>query len=81
MCIYCEPVKRYGGKELTKQISKESIDMGDYLDVLQLEAWMMSDEEGNKPKLQFCLSVSSNGDDIKSINLPIKYCPFCGREL
>lgn len=55
--------------------------MGDYLDVLQLEAWMMSDEEGNKPKLQFCLSVSSNGDDIKSINLPIKYCPFCGREL
>lgn len=81
MCDFCKPDKYGDGKEITKKIAERPIDMGDYLDVLRLEAWVMSNEKGLDPKLQFCLSVSTNGDDISTMDIPIKYCPKCGREL
>ena len=55
--------------------------MGMYEDVLRLEAWVMSDEAGQNPKLQICLSVSETGSDISTMDIPIKYCPICGRKI
>ena len=81
MCDFCKPVEYGDGKEITKRIKVEPIDMGMYEDVLRLEAWVMSDEAGQNPKLQICLSVSETGSDISTMDIPIKYCPICGRKI
>lgn len=81
MCDFCKPDEFGDGKEITKQIKTESIDMGNCVDVLRLEAWVMNDEAGNKPKLQICLSLSETSSDISTMDIPIKYCPICGRKL
>ena len=81
MCNFCELVKFGDGKEITKKIKVEPIDMGMYKDVLRLEAWVMSDEAGDNPKLQICLSISETGSDISTMDIPINYCPKCGRKL
>lgn len=81
MCEFCK-LDEYGdGKEITKQIKVEPIDMGMYEDVLRLEAWVMNDEAGDNPKLQICLSISETSSDISTMDIPIKYCPICGRQL
>ena len=81
MCEFCKPVEYGDGKEITKRIKVGPIDMGMYEDILRLEAWVMSDEAGQNPKLQICLSVSETGSDISTMEIPIKYCPICGRKL
>ena len=81
MCDFCKPVEYGDGKEITKRIKVEPIDMGMCEDVLRLEAWVMNDEAGENTKLQICLSVSETGSDISTMDIPIKYCPICGRKL
>lgn len=81
MCNFCEPDKFGGGKEITKQIAFEPIGMGQYENVLRLEAWIMSNEKGENPKLQISLCTSYGEDEIQTVDIPIKYCPNCGREL
>lgn len=81
MCDFCKPDEFGDGKEITKQIKVEPIDMGNCVDVLRLEAWVMNDEAGNIPKLQICLSLSETSSDISTMDIPIKYCPICGRKL
>lgn len=81
MCDFCKPDEYGDGKEITRKIKEEPIDMGQYEDVLRLEAWIMNDEKGTDAKLQVCLSMSHTGDDIQVMDIPIKYCPKCGREL
>ena len=81
MCDFCKPVEYGDGKEITKRIKVGPIDMGMYEDVLRLEAWVMSDEAGQNTKLQICLSVSETGSDISTMDIPIKYCPICGRKI
>ena len=79
--IFCKPVEYGDGKETVRNIKVEPIDMGGYEDILRLEAWVMSDEAGQNPKLQICLSVSETGSDISTMDIPIKYCPICGRKI
>ena len=79
--IFCKPVEYGDGKETVRNIKVEPIDMGMYEDVLRLEAWVMSDEAGQNTKLQICLSVSETGSDISTMDIPIKYCPICGRKI
>ena len=81
MCDFCKPGDYGGGNEITKRIKAQPIDMGIYEDLLRLEAWVMSDEAGENPKLQICLSVSETGSDISTMDIPIKYCPICGRKI
>lgn len=41
----------------------------------------MSGETGDDAKLQLCLTVSCSGDDLSTLDIPINYCPNCGRKL
>lgn len=63
-----------------RQIAEESIDMGQLYNVLKLNTWIMKGEDEGDIKIQSCLSTSE-GDDIAVLNIPIKYCPMCGRKL
>lgn len=81
MCEFCKPEKIGNGKEIVNQIAVEPIAMGDYEDVLQLETWILTNEKGENPKLQIILAIAHGSDEIKKMDIPIKYCPKCGREL
>lgn len=81
MCEFCKQDEFGNGKEITRKVMEEPIGMDIYEDVLRLEAWMMRGDTGDDAKLQLCLSMSNNGDDIAYLNIPINYCPKCGRKL
>ena len=46
---------------------------------MNLEAWILT-ESDSKPKIQLSLT-NQDGYDMATINIPIKYCPKCGRKL
>lgn len=81
MCKICE---QYKNGEVCNTIGKEPIGIGQYEDIWELRLWMMRDPDDDKsedPRLNVELCASNNGDPISEFNVPIKYCPFCGREL
>ena len=79
--IFCKPVEYGDGKETVRNIKVEPIDMGGYEDVLRLEVWFMNNEAGENPKLQICLSMPDANVVISTMDIPIKYCPICGRKI
>ena len=81
MCEFCKPDDYGNREEFMNQIKKEPIGIGDCEEVLQLEAWIMNNDKGDDPKLFVCISVPCGGYEIKTMDIPIKYCPKCGREL
>lgn len=73
MCKICE--EYYKEQFKCVKIDKTSVDMGELYDVFKLEAYMIDS------KLQLELNASYSGDVIAQLNIPIKYCPFCGKEI
>lgn len=80
MCRFCKP-GTFCKEEITRKIAEEPIDMGQMLDVLNLNAWVMKGEDDGDIKIQLCLSESVDNSDIAVLDIPIKYCPMCGRKL
>lgn len=81
MCEFCEPNGRFEGKDISKQIAVESIDVGMLCDVLQLDAWLFTDRKGANPRINIALETQETTGEIAEINIPIKYCPVCGKRL
>ena len=81
MCEFCEPENAYDGKEIVNQIGVKPIGMGKYENVFQLEAWITRNSSGENVKLIVCLSIPYGGDEIQTMEIPIKYCPNCGMKL
>ena len=81
MCEFCK-LDEYGdGKEITRKIMTEPIGVGNLEDILRLEAWILSGDTGDDEKIQLSLTISDTGDDLAYLNIPINYCPKCGRKL
>lgn len=80
MCRFCKP-DTFCEEEITRKIAEEPIDMGQMLDVLNLNAWVMKGEDDGDIKIQLCLSESVGNSDIAVLDIPIEYCPMCGRKL
>lgn len=80
MCEFCK-TNDFSEEEITKQIAEEPIDMGQLCDALNLNAWIMEGEDDRDIKLQLCLSESAGNSDIAILDIPIEYCPKCGRKL
>lgn len=81
MCKICE---QYESGEVCNKIKTKYIGIGSFVDVWELNLWMMRDPDDDKtmePRLNVELAETSTGDPISKFNIPIKYCPFCGREL
>ena len=79
MCKFCKPDEFGDGVEIINDIKSKDVRVGTTLNVLGLAVWMIAGKE-HKPKLQFCLT-DKDYYDIDQINIPIKYCPKCGRKL
>lgn len=81
MCKICE---KHTSGEIIEELGVEPIGIGSFEDVWRLRLWLMRDPDDDKseePRLNVDLSESSTGDAIADFSIPIKYCPFCGREL
>lgn len=73
MCNFC--------KEDCKKVAYSGVKMGYQRSVLNMQVWLMKKSEyRDTTHLEFSLNISG-GCNVKTLNLPIKYCPVCGREL
>lgn len=63
----------------TKMIKSKEVRIGLIFNAMSLEAWVLDGDE-HKPKLRLSLA-SPEGDDLVYMDMPIKYCPRCGRKL
>lgn len=79
MCKFCKPDEFGDGKEVFRELKSKPVGVGCISNVMNLEAWLLADNE-NKPKIQLSLT-DQDRYDIAYINIPIKYCPKCGRKL
>lgn len=82
MCAICDGFN--GTEEVCNKIESEPIGIGYIENVWTLELWLMVDPKDDRsegPRLNVAFTETSSGDDVSSFSIPIKYCPFCGREL
>lgn len=81
MCKFCKSDEFGDGVEITKMIKPKEVRIGLIFNAMSLEAWVLDgDEHKHKPKLRLSLT-SPEGDDLVYMDMPIKYCPRCGRKL
>lgn len=79
MCKFCKPYEFGDGIEITKQIKSKEVRIGSVFNAMTLEAWILDVDE-HEPKLQLSLN-DQEGDDLAYMDIPLRYCPKCGRKL
>lgn len=79
MCKFCKPDKFGDGIEITKQIKSKEVRIGSVFNAMTLEAWILDGDE-HEPKLQLSLN-DQEGNDLVYMDIPLRYCPKCGRKL
>ena len=79
MCKFCKPDEFGDGIEITKRIKSKEVRIGSVFDAMMLEAWIL-DGDKHKPKLRLSLTYQEC-DDLAYMDIPLRYCPKCGRKL
>lgn len=79
MCKFCKPDEFGDGIEITKQIKSKEVRIGSVFNAMTLEAWILDVDE-HEPKLQLSLN-DQEGNDLVYMDIPLRYCPKCGRKL
>lgn len=81
MCEFCK-VETIGGKsDMTNDIGGVFIGIGDSPDVLGLRLYITERDKDREPILQADLYALAGIGSIARVDIPIKYCPRCGRKL
>lgn len=79
MCKFCKQYEFGDGIEITKQIKSKEVRIGSVFNAMTLEAWILDVDE-HEPKLQLSLN-DQEGNDLVYMDIPLRYCPKCGRKL
>lgn len=79
MCKFCKPYEFGDGIEITKQIKSKEVRIGSVFNAMTLDAWILDVDE-HEPKLQLSLN-DQEGNDLVYMDIPLRYCPKCGRKL
>ena len=81
MCDFCK-VETIGGKsDMTNDIGGAFVGIGDSPDVLGLRLYITERDKDREPILQADLYALAGIGSIARVDIPIKYCPNCGRKL
>ena len=81
MCDFCK-VETFDGKpDITNDIGGAFIGIGDTPDVLGLRLYITETDRSREPILQADLYALAGIGSIARVDIPIKYCPNCGRKL
>lgn len=85
-CEFCSSGIFGNGRDITKRIGARMIRLPEIVnddnDIYRLEAWLLRDElEQDKAKLHIDVTEYGEGSEFTSIDIPVKFCPRCGRKL
>lgn len=70
MCIKCD---KYRKDEMCLELGFTGVNVGIMVDAFMIDAWMIDG------KLQ--VGIVFGEWNAQTLDIPIKYCPFCGKEL
>ena len=79
MCEFCKPEEV--GDGVCNEIGFTEVAMGNADGLFGLQALLTNDKMGDNPEMKLVLFATNGGADIANINIPIRYCPVCGRKL
>ena len=78
---FCK-VETFDGKpDMTNDIGGAFIGIGDTPDALGLRLYITESDKDRKPILPADLYALAGIGSIARVDIPIKYCPNCGRKL
>lgn len=81
MCEFCK-VETFNGKaDMTNDIGGAFIGMGESPDMMGLRLYITESDIDREPILQADLYALAGIGSIARVDIPIKYCPNCGRKL
>lgn len=84
-CEFCSCSMFGNGHDITKRLGARMISMPGVdkcSDIYRLEAWLLRDDlEQDKAKLYIDVTEYGKGSEFTSIDIPVKFCPRCGRKL
>ena len=81
MCEFCK-VETFNGKpDMTNDIGGTFIGMGESPDIMGLRLYITETDTAREPILQADLYALAGIGSIARVDIPIKYCPNCGRKL
>ena len=81
MCEFCKVETICGKPDMTNDIGGAFIGIGDTPDALGLRLYITEADTVRKPILQADLYALAGIGSIARVDIPIKYCPNCGRKL
>lgn len=74
-----------GGQNITKRLGARMVRLQGSekdSDIYRLEAWLFKDELAHdKAKLHIDVTEYGKGSEFTAIDIPVSYCPRCGRKL
>lgn len=79
MCKFCKLDKFGIDDEIAQNLKSKTVGVGNFRDAMSLEAWILARDD-IKPKITLTLTTKE-GFDIARMDIPIAYCPKCGRKL
>lgn len=85
-CEFCSSGIFSNGRDITKRLGARMIRLPEMIndnnDIYRLEAWLLRDElVHDKAKMHIDVTKYGEGNEFTAIDIPVKYCPRCGRQL
>ncbi len=77
----CEFCKKDDFLEATKLLGARMVQLEFGRKASRLETWLFCDDMDDQPVLHIGISDYGNEETITELNIPISFCPRCGRKL
>lgn len=81
MCEFCKVETIDSKPDMTNDIGGTFIGMGESPDMMGLRLYITEVDTAREPILQADLYALAGIGSIARVDIPIKYCPNCGRKL
>lgn len=77
----CEFCREDDFLEATKLLGGRMVQLKPGGKVSRLEAWLFCDNMDEQPEIHIGVSDYGEEDTVAELNIPINFCPRCGRKL
>ena len=80
-CEFCSRMVLLGKKDASNLLGARPVVLGDGEPVKRLELWLFSGEVDEQSVLHIGVSDYGGEENMMEMNIPINYCPRCGKKL
>ena len=80
-CEFCSRKVLLGKKDVSNLLGARPVVLGDGEPVKRLELWLFGGEVDEQSVLHIGVSDYSGEENMMEMNIPINYCPRCGKKL